>query len=153
MTLFQTQEARGVNTTPGPLTSGVVVVISSEFVLPRGLAAGDVVEMLRLPAYCTVVDATMVADQVDPAIGEQIQLEVGLMTGEPGSPDPSRSCGKEFFTPSFLGLAGGVTRMYLPSGFRIGKVDALRAIGMRFVALPAADLAGVRVKLLVSITQ
>lgn len=153
MALIQTNEGRGTVTTPGPLTTGVTVAIESELTVPAGLAAGDVVEMLRLPAYCTVCDATLVTDDVDSNATPTIALDVGFLSGDVGKKDNARTCGNELFQADITARTGGSSRMSKAAGFRIAKTEAERAIGIR-VATGAATLApGAKVKLIVFIKQ
>lgn len=153
MALIQTNEARGIVTTPGPLTSGVTVATESEFTVPAGLAAGDVVEMLRLPAYCTVVDAILVTDDVDSNATPTLSLDVGFVSGEVGKKDNSRTCGNELFAADLTARSGGSARMSKASGFRIAKAEAERAIGMRVATGAATLVPGAKIKLIVFIKQ
>lgn len=153
MAIFQTNEARGIVTTPGPLTSGVTVAMESEFTIPAALAAGDVVEMLRLPAYCTVCDATLIADDADSNGAPTIALDVGFVTGEVGKKDNSRTCGSELFAADQTARSGGTSRMSKASGFRIAKTETERAIGMRVATGAATLVPGAKIKLIVFIKQ
>lgn len=153
MALLQTNEARGITTTPGPLTSGVVVETDSEFTIPAGLAAGDVVEMLRLPAYCTVVDAMLVADDLDTNATPTVALDVGFVSGVVGKKDNARTCDNVFFSGDTIGRTGGVSRMTRAGGFRVAKVEEERAIGIRIATAAATLAVGTKVKLVVLIKQ
>ncbi len=153
MALFQTPEARGVITTPGPLTSGIVVEMDAEFTIPAGLVAGDVVEMLRLPAYCTIVDAILVSDDLDTNATPTIALDVGFVSGVVGQRNHARTCDNVFFSGDTVGRAGGVSRMTRAGGFRVAKVEEERAIGIRIATAAATLAVGAKVRLIVMIKQ
>jgi len=153
MALYQTLEARGSVTTPGPLTSGVVVAMESEFTIPAGLAAGDVVEMLRLPAYCVPCDAILVSDDLDSNASPTIALDVGFVSGEVGKKDNARTCGSELFAADQVGRTGGTSRLTKAGAFRIAKAEEERAIGLRVATGAATLVPGSKVKLVVFIKQ
>ncbi len=153
MALFQTNEAKGIVITPGPLRTGEVCCISADFTVPAGLALNDIVEMLPLPALCTVVDATLISDNLDSNGTPLISLDVGILSGEAGKNDAARTCGNEFFAADTVGRAGGSSRMSKAAGFRIAKTETERAIGMRVATGAATLVPGAKIKLIVFIKQ
>lgn len=153
MALFQTNEAKGIVITPGPLRTGEVCCISADFTVPAGLALNDIVEMLPLPALCTVVDATLISDDLDSNGTPLISLDVGILSGEAGKNDAARTCGNEFFAADTVGRAGGSSRMSKAAGFRIAKTDQPRGIGIKVAAAAATLVAGAKVTLLLYVKQ
>ncbi len=153
MALFQTNEAKGIVITPGPLRTGEVCCISADFTVPAGLALNDIVEMLPLPALCTVVDATLISDNLDSNGTPLISLDVGILSGEAGKNDAARTCGNEFFAADTVGRAGGSSRMSKAAGFRIAKTETERAIGMRVATGAAKLVPGAKINLIVFIKQ
>lgn len=153
MTIHQTQEATGSIITPMPSRVGVPVVFTVAFKVPAGLAAGDIIEMCDLPESTTVVDAKLICDDLDSNGAPLIALDVGLMSGEPGSTDAGRTCGNELFAADQVGRAGGVSRMSKAAGFTIPKAPAKRSIGVK-VATGAATLTpGGYIRLQLAIAQ
>lgn len=103
--------------------AGTVVAQKYKFVVTKDLAANDIIELGVLPAYHTVLDATLIIDEAGTAT-----YDVGVMSGILGSPDQARTCGNELFA----GAADAtVTRMSKTAGFRITSVEADRAIGVK----------------------
>lgn len=153
MALYQTPEAKGSIITPGPLRTGEVCCISVDYTIPAGLALNDIVEMLPLPALCTVVDATLVSDDLDSNGAPLIALDVGLLSGDAGKNDAARTIGNEFFAADTIGRTGGVSRMSKAAGFRVAKVDQPRGIGFKVATAAATLTPGGKVTLLVYVKQ
>jgi hypothetical protein len=108
--------------------AGTVKAERFTYTVPTGLtlAAGDIIELAVLPAFHTVVDATLIVDEAGTAT-----YDVGLMSSIPGDTTQSRTCGAELFS----GAADASTsRMSLPGGFRIApNVANDRSIGVKVV--------------------
>jgi hypothetical protein len=105
--------------------SGTVKCERYTYTVPAGvtLVVGDIIELAILPAYHTVLDATLVTDDVGTAT-----LDVGIMSSIPGDTDQARTCGNELFA----GAADGVSvRMSKVAGFRIAQIAGDRSIGLK----------------------
>lgn len=113
---------------PVSCEAGTVKVERFTYTVPAGLtlAAGDIIELAILPAFHTVVDATLIVDEAGTAT-----YDVGLMSSIPGDTTQSRTCGAELFS----GAADATTsRMSLAGGFRIAPNLANdRSIGVKVV--------------------
>lgn len=107
--------------------SGTVKCERYTYTVPAGvtLAAGDIIELAVLPAYHTVVDATLVADETGTAT-----FDVGIMSGILGNPDQARTCGNELFAGAADATANRMTKI---GGFRIAPIEGDRAIGVKVV--------------------
>lgn len=101
---------------------------------------GDIIDIGVLPAYMTVSDVVLIADDIDSGAGAV--LDVGIMSGEPGSTDTGRTCGAEIFSGATTGQAGGVARPTLASAFKILPTEADRSIGVKIATQSATAVAG-----------
>lgn len=105
--------------------AGTVKAERYTYTVPAGvnLAANDIIELAILPAYHTVVDATLIIDEAGTAT-----YDVGIMSSIPGDTDQARTCGNELF-------AGAVdaqsSRMSKVAGFRIASIAGDRSIGVK----------------------
>lgn len=126
------QSPWGAGRLQAPVTggAGVVMVEKFEFTLNKNLAAGDIIELGVLPAFATVVDATLIAD----SLGASVTMDVGLMSKEVGSTDVSRTSGNELFATA----AAGVVRMSAASGFKIAPTEGDRSVGVKASAAVTA---------------
>lgn len=111
----------------------------------------DVIDLGLLPANHTVVDAVLIADDLDTGASPAITLDVGLMSGVPGDVTSSRTCGEEFFSAATTAQAGGATRMSNRAGFLVKPSTADRSIGVKFKAGAATAAAGrIRLRVLMA---
>lgn len=113
MAMIQTPWATGHRSTPTAERAGNVMTQELSYTVKNGdtLAAADIVEMGILPAFHHIVDI-----QVYP---EDAEVLIGLMTGETGVKDDTRTLG-----PNLIGH----------DGVMIPSVDYHRSIGMRVAA-------------------
>lgn len=103
--------------------AGGVVAEKYTFVVTVDLAVNDIIELAVLPAYHTIVDAILVTDETGTAT-----FDVGIMSGNLGSPDQARTCGNELFAGA---ADASVARMTKAAGFRITPIEGDRAIGVK----------------------
>lgn len=101
---------------------------------------GDIIDIGTLPAYMTVSDAVLIADDIDSGAG--VVLDVGIMSGEPGSTDTGRTCGAEIFSGATTGQTGGTARPTLATAFKILATEADRSIGVKIATQSATAVAG-----------
>lgn len=153
MTIHQTQEAKGCVITPMPARSGGPAVFTVAFKVPAGLAAGDIIEMCDLPESTTIADATLICDDLDSNGAPLLALDVGLMSGEPGSTDAGRTCGNELFAADQVGRTGGVSRMSKAAGFTLAKSTGKRSIGVKVATGAATLVPGGYIRLQLAIVQ
>lgn len=123
--------------------AGEVVCERYSYVITSNLAAGDIIEMGPLPAFAFPVDATLVTDELG-----AVTIDAGIMSGEFGSQDQSRTCGAELFSAA---ADASAVRMSLPGGFRLTPVGKDRGIGVKVSA--AITAANQRIDLLVHYRQ
>lgn len=133
MALVQSNIALGVVTVPQAFTSGAVVAYRASFTVPAGVtvAATDVLELAILPADHIILDATLIAEgDFDGATAD-----VGIMTGEVGEEDNTRTSGDEIFDGAAL---TGFVRVASNEGLLVDPTDTDRSIGVKF----SADVVG-----------
>lgn len=120
------------------------IVVNNYFVdvTAAQIVAGDIVDIGPLPAGHTVVGAILAPDDLDTNGTPTIALDVGLMSGTPGSTDTSRTCGAEIFSASQAARTGTTDRPTLTSAFRIQSVEYDRSIGVKFNTAAATAAAG-----------
>lgn len=124
MAIFQSAWGTGRKVAPTASEAGVSVVEQFQFVVSKNLASTDVIELGILPAYHTVTDAVLITD----SLGSGVTVNVGIMSGVPGNPDASRTCGNELFASA---ANNSVVRMSKPVCFQIAPTEADRSIGVR----------------------
>lgn len=125
MALFQSDWGKRIKQAPTSREAGGVVCEKYTYTVTGNLAAGDIIELGVLPAYHDVVDAVLILDEAGTAT-----YDLGIMSGEVGSPDPARTSGAQFFS----GVADAtVHRLALPGAFRLAATDADRSIGLKVV--------------------
>lgn len=127
MSLFQSDWGAGRKMAPVSREAGTVKCERYTYTIPTGtnLADGDIIELGVLPAYHTVVEAILVADEIGTAT-----IDVGIMSGKVGDPSASRTSGNEFFAGA---ADAAVTRMTKAAGFRVAPVEADRSVGLKVV--------------------
>lgn len=132
---------------PSISAAGAGTVIVNDYFIDLAttdLLAANIVDIGDLPAYHTVSDAVLIADDLD--TGAAITLDVGIMSGTPGDAVSVRTSGAEIFSASTIAQAGGAVRASLASAFKIQSSGANRSIGVKVLAAPAGAVAG-RVRL------
>lgn len=120
MPLIQSEHAKGRLQAPYAAEAGNVVAV--RYTIDASLVTnGDVVELGILPAYCRVVDATLIAPDL-----AAVTANVGLIDAAPGEVTEGSTVGTEVFN----GAAAGVSRLDAPGAFLLeaGETDA--AIGL-----------------------
>lgn len=121
--------------------AGDVVVNDYFYDLPTAQnITGDIIDMGVLPAYHTISDVILIADDLDSVAG--IVLDVGIMSGTPGDTLTARTCGAEVFSGATTGQAGGVARPTIASAFKILPTEADRSIGVKIATQSATAVAG-----------
>lgn len=112
------------------------------------LALNNVIDLGILPAGHTVHGAQLIPDDLD--TGTTITLDVGIMSGVPGTSDASRTVGQELFAASTAAQTGAVvSTATTKSALTIVAQPFDRSIGVKVAAAPTGATAG-RVRLTVS---
>jgi hypothetical protein len=116
--------------------------------LTTDLLAGNVIDLGILPAGHTINGAKLIADDLD--TGTTLTLDVGLMSGTPGTADNTRTVGQELFIASTAAQTGGVVDAAVTkTALTIMAQPYDRSIGVKVVAAPTGATAG-RLRLLVT---
>lgn len=120
-----------------------LVPMFGDFTVPAGLAVNDVVEMTGFPAGYVPVD--LIVDHED--FGTTFTADFGLVSGNYGSSDQSRTCGNEFLTAADLAAGPGLKRAANSGASRIAPVKGSSHVqqvsgdrGIGFVVKSAAGL-------------
>lgn len=131
--LFQSKTAKRRATPPVPYQAGMKAVAIFEYKFTQAFtAATDLLEIGVLPAGARLINATTLSN----GLGGTTTIDVGLMDGEAGSYDETRTAGVELLNDG-ASTAAQVTP--LASCLAIAPVETHRGIG---VALSANEAAG-----------
>lgn len=154
MAIILSKHADGNRAVVTPECAGEVVANHYEFdITGVALAANDIIDLGILPAYCTVVDAILISDDLDTNGAPTLACDVGVMSGEIGSKDVARTCGNELFAASNVGQAGGVARPTKKEAFRIASAGIDRSIGLKITTAAATQAAAGKISLLLFVKQ
>lgn len=115
------------------------------------LVANNIIDLGVLPAGQTIVDAVLIADDLDTNGTPTITLDVGILSGTVGDAVSVRTCGTELFAASNAAQTGATVRVSAKSAFTIPAAGHNRSIGAKVVAGAATGAAG-RLRLLVTST-
>lgn len=128
MAIIQSEIAKGTIAVPQAFTSGAVVAHLATIELPAGVdvASGDIVELSVLPANHRVVDAVVIADGFTTETAD-----IGLMSGDVGSTDDTRTSDDSIFAAADL---SGFDRLAKGDSVVAEAVDYDRSIGLVFSA-------------------
>lgn len=114
------------------------------------IEAAAMYDLGPLPAYHTVVDMILIADDLDTGVAA-VTLDVGLLSGTVGDATSDRTIGAEFFNNDTAAQAGTASRMSLATGFKVLATESDRSIGVK-VEVDAATAAAGRIRALVFMT-
>lgn len=145
MSLLQTEVATGQDTQPSPDQAGDVFSYRASITFTTAqLVLNQIIEMLAIPAGCTLVDAILDTDQLDSGGAPTLTLDVGLMSGTFGDPDPNgvRTIDASILSAVTTGQAGGVVRPTLKTAFREPVSTADVGVGVKIHAAPETAAAG-----------
>lgn len=125
MAIVQSPFALGQKQAPVSREARGVVAERFTFTVEDDLASGDIIELAILPAYHFVVDAILITGD----LGADVTAGVGIMSGEVGSNDDTRTCGDEIFAGADV-AAAAVTRASDVTAFSIDPANADRSVGV-----------------------
>lgn len=141
MTIRASKFAQGTLGTVTADCAGDTIVNDYFYDLPTSQnVTGDIIDIGVLPAYHTVGDVILIADDIDS--GTAAALDVGIMSGTPGDTTTARTCGAEIFSGSAIGQTGGVARPTLATAFKIQPVEYDRSIGVKIATQSGTPVAG-----------
>lgn len=106
--------------------SGEVVAQKFQYTVNENLVVGDIIEIGVLPAEHDVSDMIAIVD----GMGAGVTVDVGIMSGDYGDTDQSRTVGAEFFSAADV-AADATARMSLKGGFRLDSGVKDRSIGVK----------------------
>jgi len=131
MPLKQNDWAYGRKTVPDACRAGAVTCAKFDFTIKDGetLAAADIVEIGGLLAFNEIVSYKLVHD----AAGGTTTAKVGLLSGEFGDEDDSRTLGAEMYAAAAV-AAAGVKTTELAGILLADSTDNDRGIGLQLSA-------------------
>lgn len=127
MAIHQSDWATGKKQTYRPQTAGAVHAQRFEITLAKTVAAADIVELGVLPPYARIVGATLVPEGSFAAI----TADIGIMSGDTGDTDPTRTSGDELFDGAAL---SAVTSAVGAEALLLEATELPRSIGVKFSA-------------------
>ena len=143
MATIASKFSSGKYATIGSQMAGVPVVQDYFIdVTAAQLLLNNVFDIGILPAFHTVTNAFLIADDLDTNGTPLVALDVGLMTGTPGDTVSSRTTGAELFAADIGARTGVLSAMTLASGMKILATETDRSIGVKVQAAPATAAAG-----------
>lgn len=132
MAIIQSDWAKGLKTPARPQTAGAVHTTKFSITVDQNVGTSDIIELGVLPAYAHIVDAVLFTEGTFTGV----TASVGIMSGEVGSTDASRTSGTELFNGADL---TNVNRMELASGWLLAPAaDKHRSIGLQVSAAVTA---------------
>ena len=141
MSLIQSKYAKGQSGFPYPAFAGAVVAKRFWHQLSAAPVVNDILELAPIPGLSRVID--IIADSDDLDSGTAITFDVGVMSGNWGDNDASRTIGNEFFAASTLAQAGGVAHPTKKEAYRIVTATNDRSIGIKFTGTLTGFTAGI----------
>lgn len=127
--IYQSEFAVNQAEVPQAFTAGAVVAHTAEYVIPAGvtIATTDIIELSVLPADHRIVDAIVIPT----GNFGTATADVGIMSGEVGSKDNTRTSDDVIFDDAAL---TGFVRLAKSSGLILEPSDTDRSIGVKFSA-------------------
>jgi hypothetical protein len=130
---------------------------TAEFIIPAGLAAGDIIEMNGLPAYHTLSTVEVLSEQIDSNGSPTATFDVDFLTGTYGDAiggaAATRTMGSTFFAAATAPIrAGGTVASAVTALARQVASTADRGIGLKLVAGAATLVVGAHLRLRVRYT-
>ena len=135
MAIKRSPWALGNRTSVRPIYAGAITQTTFSHTLIEDIAAADILDLGVVPGGCRVHDAILFAE------GDftGITANIGLMSGDPGSVDPARTVGSEFYAAQALPATLTVpARLAKTAPLLLARVDFERSIGLQLSALVTA---------------
>lgn len=147
MAIIQTDVARGFREVSQPHAANTLNTARFHLDLSAvGLTTADIAEMGILPMHCRVRSMTV----IPAGLGAGININAGIMSGNPGDTDPTRTVGSQFFSAQAVNATP--VQMSAATGYNLAPTAAARSIGI----VPDANItagAGKSITLLVDYYQ
>ncbi len=128
MALFQSLQATNRQPIPSAQSATDLVPLVTTFVVPAGLANGDIIEMGPLQAGYVPVDLIVAYPDMDTGTG--ITFDAGLLSGN-YLDGGTRTIGSEFFASDATAQTGGIARMNKAAGAQIAPTTNHRSWGLK----------------------
>ncbi len=141
MSLIQSKYAKGQSGIPYPAFAGEVVAKRFWHQLDVAPALNDILELAPIPNLTRPIQIILDADDLD--TGTAITFDVGIMSGNWGDNDASRTIGNEFFAASTLLQGGGVATPTKKEAYRVFPALNDRSIGVKFTGTLTGFQAGI----------
>lgn len=127
------------------------ILIHGDFVVPAGLVATDVIEMVILPMGYVPHGIKVVTDQVDSNGTPTLTFDAGQISGIPYTLVNTRTCGNEAFAAAAIGrTAAGDIQLDNKTALSFLPQQVTQELGVSFglkvVGAPATLVVGARIR-------
>ena len=127
MAIVKSEWTKGRKQAPVSGEARNVVTERFDFTIGADMAANDIVELAVLPAYHFVVDAVLI---LSAGLGAGRTVDVGIMSGDVGEEDNTRTSGNELYAAQDS-AAAVASRMVKADGFLLAPGNKDRSIGVK----------------------
>lgn len=150
MALFRSKQA-AMREPPATLCSGTeVATVISDFVVPDGLAANDIIEMCAQPSDSIPVGATLLCEDTDSNGTPTISLDVAYMAGDYLTDTGRSITTTDFLAASTIARAGGMASSTAHATMLADANVSPKAIGIKVAAAAATLVVGAKWRLVMS---
>jgi hypothetical protein len=132
MTFRQSTQAALNPPIPNTDSATELLVTFGDFVVPAGLAVGDIIEMCPLPA--NMVPVAVIVDFPDLDTGTGITFDAGIISGNWQDAGAGRTMGSEFFLADTTARTGGIARATKIGSTLVAPTTNDRSIGLKMSA-------------------
>ncbi len=140
MALFKSDKYENKQPAISRTQKGAIVVEEATVALTDALAADDVAVLCPIPAGHKIVDAILVADDLDSNGTPTIAVSVGVYNDDDDSPDLEAN--KDLITASTVAQGGGVARADQADGLGLAVADSKQWAALKVDTGAATAVAG-----------
>ena len=136
-----------------PLEAACPVSLAFEYITSASepLATGTLIEIGGIPPYCVVTDAFFVMEDLD--AGAAASIEIGVLSGNYGKVDDTRTVGTQFATANTTAPRSGGLITATAAALLLEPAETERGIGIKFVAGPATQVNGAKIRAFITCAQ
>lgn len=120
--------------------AGAIAVEEATVALPNTLAANDIVVLSPVPPGHKIVDAMLIADDLDTNASPTITVSVGIYNDNDASPDLAAN--KNLLTASTVAQGGGIARADVKDGLNLAVSSSRQWVAAKIAAAGATKAAG-----------
>ena len=150
MALFQSKQIAAKKQCITPDGDGDAMAYLAEFVVPTGLANGDIIEMAGLPAGNVPTGMKLACAAMDSNGTPTIVFNIGYLSGNYGVADATRTCGAEFVSASVVGKLGGIQNESVATALLATPTLNDRGVGLVLTTGAATLVVGAKLRMTLS---